>query len=311
MEVAVLVANPAASQFTGGMHRKVVGILSSRYRVETRWPTSPVEAQAAATEAVMGGAGLVVAMGGDGVVHHVAQGLVSSTVPLGIVPVGTTNVLARLLGIPRRPAQASRLLVETNQVNMVPSLEVQMRTERGTAVRHALFALGAGADALVVERAETEPYRKYRFGGLHYARTAAATVWSDLRRRRPRATVQVAGRALAAVGFMAQIHPVYTFFGRVPIKIDRVAPDPMTVLVVSRLPLRRIFGVARAAFGGGFERLPGFEVVRGVESLSFEAPRPTPVQADGEILGEATRLDAAYRPSSLPVVVPAVPASPR
>src|SRR5215471_7838926 len=54
----------------------------------------------AAREAAAGGADLVVAAGGDGTVRGCAEGLAGTDVPLGIVPLGTGNLLARTLGIP-------------------------------------------------------------------------------------------------------------------------------------------------------------------------------------------------------------------
>src|SRR5207237_8453723 len=53
-----------------------------------------------------GGARLVIAWGGDGTVNEVATALAFGDVPLGIVPAGSGNGLARQLGVARRPAQA-------------------------------------------------------------------------------------------------------------------------------------------------------------------------------------------------------------
>src|SRR5215472_10977856 len=54
----------------------------------------------AANGAALDGVDLVVAVGGDGTVRGCAEGLAGTGVPLGIVPVGTGNLLARTLGIP-------------------------------------------------------------------------------------------------------------------------------------------------------------------------------------------------------------------
>src|SRR5262249_59020345 len=55
-----------------------------------------------ARAAVAGGAGMVVAGGGDGTVRACAQALAGTQVPLAIVPLGTANLAARALGIPSR-----------------------------------------------------------------------------------------------------------------------------------------------------------------------------------------------------------------
>src|SRR6516162_10253654 len=54
----------------------------------------------AARGAALDGADLVVAVGGDGTVRGCAEGLAGTGVPLGIVPVGTGNLLASTLGVP-------------------------------------------------------------------------------------------------------------------------------------------------------------------------------------------------------------------
>ncbi|HET7847411.1 MAG TPA: acylglycerol kinase family protein, partial [Acidimicrobiia bacterium] len=106
MHRIVVIANPAASQFTGGSHRDVMATLDRVADVDSIWPGSPAEASEKAKESAEGGADIVVAMGGDGMVHHVSQGVVGTTASLGVIPVGTTNVFARLMGIPSKPVKA-------------------------------------------------------------------------------------------------------------------------------------------------------------------------------------------------------------
>ena len=105
-----VIANPVASQFTGGAHRDVMAVLSSDHETEAMWPSSATEATEMARSAAADGFDVIVAMGGDGMVHHVAQGVVGTASSLGIVPAGTTNVVARLLGVPSRHAKAARLV---------------------------------------------------------------------------------------------------------------------------------------------------------------------------------------------------------
>ena len=86
---------------------------------EAGWPapdlrsTSPDDpGTAAAQAAIAAGADLVVACGGDGTVNAVAQALAGTGVRLGIVPLGTGNLLAANLGIPTDPGAAIRVLTD-------------------------------------------------------------------------------------------------------------------------------------------------------------------------------------------------------
>lgn len=305
--MAILVANPAASQFTGGVHRSVALALSQRFEVEALWPNSPGEARAIAARAASDGAGIVVAMGGDGVVHHVAQGLIGSATPLGIIPVGTTNVIARLTGLPARPGAAVKLITGSHSVTPQPVLDISAVTAQGPMHRSALFALGVGPDAAIVKEADSEPYRKYRFGGLHYARTAVGVARRDLRKRRPVATARANSRCAEVIGMMVQLRDSYTYFGRIPMRFSPQPPDPLTVLAVTGLRVRRTPAILRGALGRrGMGDVKGFEVWEGVSEAAIGSPEPLLAQADGELLGEISELEAKFRPDGYQLVVPDV-----
>ena len=68
----------------------------------------PGHARELAKAAVARGARLVMAWGGDGTINEVASALVFGEVPLGIVPAGSGNGLARQLSISQKPADAIR-----------------------------------------------------------------------------------------------------------------------------------------------------------------------------------------------------------
>ena len=107
MRTALLMANHSASQVTGGIYRQVVATLRSEFDLTTAWPISALETGAETHRCVNEGIDVVFAMGGDGVAHHVANGLVGTETALGLIPSGTTNVLSRILGVPQKPRAAA------------------------------------------------------------------------------------------------------------------------------------------------------------------------------------------------------------
>ena len=95
----LIVFNPTAGRRRPGLLWKVIDVLSMHGMrleiVETRFPG---HAESLARDAVRAGTRTVIAAGGDGTIAEVATGLVGSDVMLGIIPLGTANVLAHELG---------------------------------------------------------------------------------------------------------------------------------------------------------------------------------------------------------------------
>ena len=108
---AVVIINPIA----GPGRRKTLdrctatarSVLAAHgYSAEIAVTASPADASRYAREALEAGAALVVAWGGDGTINGAGSALAGTAVPLGIVPGGSGNGLARDLGLPRDPARA-------------------------------------------------------------------------------------------------------------------------------------------------------------------------------------------------------------
>jgi YegS/Rv2252/BmrU family lipid kinase len=114
MKRGVLIYNP-----TAGQRNRAAQMLALIERMRAKGldlENAPTIRQGHATEIVRrllpGGLDVVAVCGGDGTVSEVACGLVGSSVPLAVLPAGTSNVLARELSIPLRLERASRLLLE-------------------------------------------------------------------------------------------------------------------------------------------------------------------------------------------------------
>jgi diacylglycerol kinase (ATP) len=104
------------------------------------------------------GASLVIAAGGDGTVVGVANGLVNSKIPLGILPLGTGNDLARVLSVPLKLDEALDLLVGDHTVIEVDALKVGDR----------YFFSNVSVGITPAMMSETKPEHKKRFGRLAY-----------------------------------------------------------------------------------------------------------------------------------------------
>lgn len=310
MERVVVIANPVASQFTGGSHRDVMAELSKTHEVEALWPGSAPEATFAATQAVEEAATIVVAMGGDGMVHHVSQALVGTGTALGIIPAGTTNVVARLFDIPSRHSKAARLIGRDPTPTPTGTARMTLRRGETETVHHAVFACGLGLDAEVVRVADSDPYRKYRFGSLHYARSALGVGFKAFPSVKPHVAFRAEGHQAEGTTALVQFREVYTYFGRIALRLGDADPEPMSALILERLRRRRIPNIFFSALThrdlGGIE---GFEVWHDIKALTFDADPPVAAQADGESLGQVDGGVIEWEPDSLRVITGAVKAS--
>ncbi len=305
----LLLANPAASQFTGGLHRDVTTLLRRAFEVETIWPNGPADVRVRARAAADDGLPVVVAMGGDGVVHHAANALADTGTSLGIIPAGTTNVLADILGIPTDPKDAARFLASRPAPQPVKAARIVL--DEGPP-SYATFAVGMGFDAEVVEEAEREPFRKLRFGGVHYARTAARVIWRKFRERQPTMKVTCGEDTKDASTVLVQVHWPFTYFGRIALTI---APDPPSALHIAafeRLPIRRIPGIAAATTTGArLADVAGTTVWEDALGVTVQAEPPVAVQADGEHLGRWSNIHVEHAADALRILVPGTEPPPR
>jgi len=95
---------------------------------------------------VEAGCDLVIAVGGDGTINEVANGLINSQVPLAILPGGTANVLAREMKLPISMERAAARISEMRPVRISAGL---LRGDKGDE-RAFLLMAGAGLDAEIV-----------------------------------------------------------------------------------------------------------------------------------------------------------------
>jgi len=295
----LLLSNPSASAFTGAAFREIAGILREHFDVAAEWPGSPSDTRRRAREAAEEGVHVVAAMGGDGVVHHVANGLAGTETALGVIPAGTTNVLVRLLGLPRTPTDAARILHELPTVP-TPLLRLSLTSAGERRVEFATFAAGVGYDAAVVEAAERRPHAKLRFGGVHYASTAIGRLLADWRARPPNLRVRANGDRVDAVAVLAQVYGPYTYFGRVPLYLTPERRRGFVALAATDLEVHRSTEIfLRSVFRRHIPSRLGVRIWEPFREITISAEPPSPVEADGELLGTAEEARLTPAPNAL------------
>lgn len=123
--------------------------------VDYSFTQNPSHATELASKASADGYDLVVAVGGDGTVNEVAMGLIGTSTPMGIIPMGSGNGLARELGISMNMMKSARLLLD----GLIQQIDVcRMNSQR------FLCTSGIGFDAQIADKmskASSRGFLKY------------------------------------------------------------------------------------------------------------------------------------------------------
>ena len=257
-------------------------------------PTSaPGHATALAAEAAQANAGLIIAMGGDGTVNEVLNGMAHSTVPLAVIPGGTANVFCCETGIPRNPEKAAAMLPEWVEARVALG-RVHSAAE---GPRYFLSMAGAGLDAGIVQR--VEPAVKRRLGKVAYWIAGLRALGDSL----AILNAHTEGRQLAT-GF-ALTSRVRNYGGDLTIasKASLFTDQFELVTFSGRSTIPYLIYLSGAVFGLATS-LPGVHSVltRRVDLASANG-RPVYIQVDGEAAGQLP-VSIEIVPSALTVLVP-------
>ncbi len=238
------------------------------------------------------GVDLVIAAGGDGTVSLVADSLVNTDIPLGILPAGSANVLALELGLPNDLAQAAEVLAGDHR-----ELTLDLMKAEG---RYFILQIGIGLDAMMIQ--DTDRRSKRIAGRWAYMSTLGKkmlgfqgqrfTIVVDGKRLRPRAA-----QILVANAGTLGIPP----FRWGP---DISLSDGQLNLCIARL--RTIKDYPRVAWQllkGDYSKGSNIDYLPFTKQVTITTDAPLPIQADGEIIGE-TPIRISVVPQGLRVIVP-------
>ncbi len=144
----VIIFNPVAGRRRAQFLWRVLDVMvANGIRLEIAETARPGHAEALARNAAQAGESLVVAAGGDGTIAEIANGLIGTGAKLGVIPLGTANVLAHELSLPFAPRAVAAALAFGRTRPLWPGL---LRNASGS--RLFVQMLGVGFDAHVVHR---------------------------------------------------------------------------------------------------------------------------------------------------------------
>ena len=301
----LVIVNPHATTVSDRLRNLVIYALQGRFEVEVEATARPDHAIEIGRGARDGAWDMVVAFGGDGTVNEVANGLAGTTVPLGLLPGGNTNVVCRTLGIPTDVVEATELLLSTADHPRSRRIALGRVNER-----HFVFACGCGLDASVVERVDAKPSLKAKAGPWFYSWSAVTSYYRDYLRDPVKFVVEVNGRRIEGLTCLAQNSDPYTFFGERPVRACppvSIEDGTLSMAVLKRAnQLDSLILVPRLLSGrldaGGHSQVEAFSGVEEATVRSSTPGRLFPVQVDGDHIGVFDEVSIAAVPDALSVV---------
>jgi len=244
----LLVSNTNAHRVTAYGRDVIARALAAEFKLDEVQTARPGDAIDLAREAALDGIDVVAALGGDGTVNEVANGLVGSDAALAIVPAGMANVFARSLGIPADPVEATGWLLEHAR-------DAPRQVSLGRAGdRYFLVSCGVGFDAAIVREVERNPRAKRRAGDFFFLWTGVRLFVAGYDRKRPQLDLAWGPDLEHRVDevFLAIVQNLdpYTYFGRRPMRVCRdVRLDGgLDVLALDSFATRHVLPVAVSSF---------------------------------------------------------------
>lgn len=292
-----VILNPIKVEDVDAFRNTVASMAAEAGWDQPRWHYTTVAdpGTSMARQAAEEGADLVIVCGGDGTVREVCAALAGSGIPVGIIPAGTGNLLARNLDVPLYLRSALEVAL-TGQDRAIDLVEV---TGDGLEETHFLVMAGMGMDAAIMEGVNEDIKKKvgwiaYVFSGVKSLMSPPVRVEITIDEEPPtkhRARTVVVGN----VGFLqaglplipdaalddglldiAVIHP-RTLFSWVPLAARIISRNRRTDDLLDRMTAR---------------------------TVTLRAASPTPRQLDGDSVGAGLELRMTCLPGRLLVRVP-------
>jgi YegS/Rv2252/BmrU family lipid kinase len=284
-----LIVNPSAGDGRTGARLGRTSTELARLGLEhVVHPTQSLDHARELAVAALAEGAMPVAFGGDGLIGAVAGAVAHSDRPMGILPGGRGNDIARVLGIPRNPVDACTLL----------STGVDRRLDLGRVDDQAFLGiLSFGLDSAANRIANTTRIRgslAYSYGGLR-----ALAQWKPAQ-----FTLVIDGSERRVRGFSVAVANSRAYGGGMQVAPHAELDDGLLdIVVIADMPRLRFLLHMPDIFFGRHVRLSEVSVQRG-RDVSLAADRAFSVFADGEHVAELpvrVRID----PAAVTVRVPA------
>ncbi len=284
----LIIRNPAAGQRRSGDYGRALRVFEEAgCETTVAETTARGDAVRLAADADPQAFDVVVAAGGDGTINEVVNGLVGRPLPLGLIPLGTANVLAHEVGIGPDTARAAEVILTGRRQPIALA--------RANAHYCCLMA-SAGYDARAITR--VRPALKRLSGeGAYYV----AGVEEMLAGTKRLLTVEVDGQSYETASVVVANGRLYG--GRYLIAPEADIREAVLHTILLERPGR--WNITRYGIAVMRERLhllPDVQIVKGTR-VRLAAPAGEPWQSDGDLIGEFP-VDITVEANAIELIVP-------
>jgi diacylglycerol kinase family enzyme len=300
----LIIVNPYATTVSDRLRHLVVYALQGRYEVDAVDTEARGHAIELCREAAHEGYDVVVAFGGDGTVNEAANGLRGSRTPLTCLPGGSANVYGKILGIPGEIVDATEHLLGIAD-DWRPR-QVDLGVVNG---RCFVFASGLGLDASVVQRVDSNPHLKARFGAYYFTWAAVSTFTRHYIVKPPHLIVEIGQELHRGVTAIVQNGSPFTYFQNRPIEVTEgpeLDSGTLETCVLHRARALDMPSIAYRAFSRNARLARHRQVSPLGEAVELTVrsgdEKPLPLQVDGDYLGDVMEARYSILKSALRVI---------
>jgi YegS/Rv2252/BmrU family lipid kinase len=291
---ALVIINPVA----GIMNVKVMKRLITEHFKKAGWAVQiyltekDTELSSLAKIYIDKGVDLIVVAGGDGTIASVAGGMVNSNIPLGIIPSGTWNAIARYLLLPTNPFRALALITGNHQVRYLDLMAIGDRI-------HAMN-LGVGFSGRIIKSSTREKKRKmgnfaYYLNVIKQAFGITLTrylIEADGKKYHGKALeIFVANYGVLGLNMLESPLEIHPDDGKADVLIFK----PRTILDLPAMFWQALIRKQKHA--------PKFQQLQASRTITIQTTPPMDIQADGEAIGQ-TPVTVTVLPLCVGVIVP-------
>ena len=274
----VLIFNPIAKKASGRKIAKASHFLRSRgYKAEILFTEQKGHAESLAREAVKKSPSLIIAAGGDGTFNEIVNGIAGSEIPMAILPLGTTNVLAKELGLPETVDGAMEVAVRGTP-KTVSIGKISITRHSLLVTRYFLLMAGIGFDGEAVFRINETLKKISGKGAYIFSGFKTLSVFNP-----DKLILDMDGKTYT--GYSVIISKVAKYGGNFKITPDARLTDPF--FYVCLFKGRGRLDILRYVTGIVAGKHLGFRDVEYVRAKNIDVEGDAHIQIDGDYFGRS------------------------